>query len=161
MVVQELTGTLFTVAKDAKIRVEFNPTKVAAYRLIGYDNRRLADQDFNDDTKDAGDLGAGHTVTGLYSGAGRRECAWCSRDRGRLKYQRNEEAANPSLAELIDSPELLTAKLRWKPVGQDESVRREQSVVDAGPWRAAKTTGSPPRWQPGVSNSPTIHTPKT
>ena len=63
VVVQELTGTLFTVAKDAKIQVEFNPAKVAAYRLIGYDNRRLANQDFNDDTKDAGDLGQGFFVT--------------------------------------------------------------------------------------------------
>ena len=133
VVVQELTGTLFTVAKDAKIQVEFNPAKVAAYRLIGYDNRRLADQDFNDDTKDAGDLGAGHTVTALYEvvpvGVSVPGAPGAVDD---LKYQRNEEAAEPSLAELIDSPELLTAKLRWKPVGQDESVRREQSVVDAG-----------------------------
>ena len=133
VVVQELTGTLFTVAKDAKIQVEFNPAKVAAYRLIGYDNRRLADQDFNDDTKDAGDLGAGHTVTALYEvvpvGVSVPGAPGAVDD---LKYQRNEEPAEPSAAELIDSPELLTAKLRWKPVGQDESVRREQSVVDAG-----------------------------
>ena len=133
VVVQELTGTLFTVAKDAKIQVEFNPAKVAAYRLIGYDNRRLADQDFNDDTKDAGDLGAGHTVTALYEvvpvGVSVPGAPGAVDD---LKYQRNEEPAEPSAAELIDSPELLTAKLRWKPVGQDESVRREQSVVDPG-----------------------------
>ena len=133
VVVQELTGTLFTVAKDAKIQVEFNPAKVAAYRLIGYDNRRLSDEDFNDDTRDAGDLGAGHTVTALYEvvpvGVGVPGAPGAVDD---LKYQRNEEAAEPSLAELIDSPELLTAKLRWKPMGQDESVRREQSVVDAG-----------------------------
>ena len=133
VVVQELTGTLFTVAKDAKIQVEFNPAKVAAYRLIGYDNRRLADQDFNDDTKDAGDLGAGHTVTALYEvvpvGVSVPGAPGTVDD---LKYQRNEEPAEPSAPELVDSPELLTAKLRWKPVGQDESVRREQSVVDAG-----------------------------
>jgi len=133
VVVQELTGTLFTVAKDAKIQVEFNPTKVAAYRLIGYDNRRLADEDFNDDTKDAGDLGAGHTVTALYEvvpvGVSVPGAPGAVDD---LKYQRNEEPAKPSAAELTDSPELLTAKLRWKPVGQDESVRREQSVIDAG-----------------------------
>ena len=133
VVVQELTGTLFTVAKDAKIQVEFNPAKVAAYRLIGYDNRRLADEDFNDDTKDAGDLGAGHTVTALYEvvpvGVSVPGAPGAVDD---LKYQRNEEPAEPSAAKLVDSPELLTAKLRWKPVGQDESVRREQSVVDAG-----------------------------
>ena len=133
VVVQELTGTLFTVAKDAKIQVEFNPAKVAAYRLIGYDNRRLADEDFNDDTKDAGDLGAGHTVTALYEvvpvGVSVPGAPGAVDD---LKYQRNEEPSEPSAAELVDSPELLTAKLRWKPVGQYESVRREQSVVDAG-----------------------------
>ncbi len=133
VVVQELTGTLFTVAKDAKIQVEFNPAKVAAYRLIGYDNRRLADQDFNDDTKDAGDLGAGHTVTALYDvvpvGV---KVPGAPGEVDDLKYQSNEEPSQPASAELVDSPELLTAKLRWKPVGQDESVRREQSIVDAG-----------------------------
>ena len=133
VVVQELTGTLFTVAKDAKIQVEFNPAKVAAYRLIGYDNRRLADQDFNDDTKDAGDLGAGHTVTALYEvvpvGVDVPGTPGVVDD---LKYQRNKEPVEPFATELVDSPELLTAKLRWKPVGQDESVRREQSVVDVG-----------------------------
>ena len=59
-------ATLVTVAKDVKLQVEFNPTKVEAYRLIGYENRVLKNQDFNDDRKDAGDMGAGHTVTALY-----------------------------------------------------------------------------------------------
>ncbi|MGI0493139.1 vWA domain-containing protein [Alkalinema pantanalense CENA528] len=62
----DLRGTLFTIAKDVKIQVEFNPAKVQAYRLIGYENRALRDQDFNDDRKDAGEIGAGHTVTALY-----------------------------------------------------------------------------------------------
>ncbi|MEM8872933.1 MAG: von Willebrand factor type A domain-containing protein [Planctomycetota bacterium] len=62
----QLMGTLVTVAKDAKIQVEFNPAEVAAYRLIGYENRALKDEEFNDDRKDAGDVGAGHTVTALY-----------------------------------------------------------------------------------------------
>jgi len=62
----EFGGTLYTIAKDVKIQVEFNPTKVQAYRLIGYENRLLNDQDFMDDTKDAGELGSGHTVTALY-----------------------------------------------------------------------------------------------
>ncbi|MFT7625601.1 MAG: Ca-activated chloride channel family protein [Myxococcota bacterium] len=57
---------MVTIAKDVKIQVEFNPARVQAYRLIGYDNRRLVDRDFNDDTKDAGEIGAGHTVTALY-----------------------------------------------------------------------------------------------
>src|SRR5688500_3609891 len=64
--VKELGATLYTVAKDVKIQVEFNPARVAAYRLIGYENRALADHEFNDDTKDAGELGAGHSVTALY-----------------------------------------------------------------------------------------------
>jgi len=64
--VQELGATLLTVAKDVKIQVEFNPRKVQAYRLIGYENRLLADEDFNNDAKDAGELGAGHAVTALY-----------------------------------------------------------------------------------------------
>ncbi len=66
MLVTEMGGTFLTIAKDVKVQVEFNPEYVAAYRLIGYENRKLADKDFNDDTKDAGELGAGHSVTALY-----------------------------------------------------------------------------------------------
>tara|TARA_Y100001972_G_scaffold129230_1_gene195452 strand:+ start:602 stop:2452 length:1851 start_codon:yes stop_codon:yes gene_type:complete len=66
VLVTEFGGTLFTIAKDVKIQVEFNPAEVQAYRLIGYENRKLRDEDFNDDTKDAGELGSGHTVTALY-----------------------------------------------------------------------------------------------
>jgi Ca-activated chloride channel family protein len=64
--VKEFGGTLFTIAKDVKLQLEFNPAKVAAYRLIGYENRVLNNEDFNDDKKDAGDIGAGHAVTALY-----------------------------------------------------------------------------------------------
>jgi Ca-activated chloride channel family protein len=66
VLVTEAGGTLVTIAKDVKIQVEFNPRRVSAYRLIGYENRLLRDQDFNDDTKDAGEIGAGHSVTALY-----------------------------------------------------------------------------------------------
>lgn len=66
VLVQELGATLLTVAKDVKLQIEFNPRKVAAYRLVGYENRLLADEDFDDDAKDAGELGAGHAVTALY-----------------------------------------------------------------------------------------------
>ncbi len=66
VLVTEFGGTLFTIAKDVKLQVEFNPAEVQAYRLIGYENRKLRDEDFNDDTKDAGELGSGHTVTALY-----------------------------------------------------------------------------------------------
>ncbi len=66
VLVNEFGGTLFTIAKDVKLQVEFNPAFVQGYRLIGYENRMLNKEDFNDDTKDAGDLGSGHTVTALY-----------------------------------------------------------------------------------------------
>ena len=66
VLVEQMGGTLVTIAKDVKIQVEFNPLEVTAYRLIGYENRVLAHQDFDDDRKDAGEIGAGHTVTALY-----------------------------------------------------------------------------------------------
>ena len=66
VLVEQLGGTLLTIAKDVKIQVEFNPAQVASYRLVGYENRLLAAEDFNDDKKDAGEIGAGHTVTALY-----------------------------------------------------------------------------------------------
>ena len=66
MLVEQMGGTLVTIAKDVKIQVEFNPAEVEAYRLIGYEKRMLAAEDFNDDTKDAGEMGAGHAVTALY-----------------------------------------------------------------------------------------------
>ena len=66
VLVEQVGGTLVTIAKDVKIQVEFNPRHVAAYRLIGYENRLLRSEDFNDDKKDAGEIGAGHTVTALY-----------------------------------------------------------------------------------------------
>src|SRR4029078_13416073 len=66
VLVNEFGGTLFTIAKDVKLQIEFNPSKVRAYRLIGYENRMLKSEDFNNDKKDAGDIGTGHTVTALY-----------------------------------------------------------------------------------------------
>src|SRR5690606_17237794 len=66
VLVDQLSGTLMTVAKDVKIQIEFNPAVVSSYRLIGYENRLLAKEDFNDDTKDAGEIGAGHRVTAFY-----------------------------------------------------------------------------------------------
>src|SRR5205085_3731832 len=66
VLVEEMSGTLVTIAKDVKIQVEFNPAKVSSYRLIGYENRMLQKEDFNNDKIDAGEIGAGHTVTALY-----------------------------------------------------------------------------------------------
>ena len=106
--VQEFGGTLFTVAKDVKIQVEFNPAKVQAYRLLGYENRLLTKEDFADDKKDAGEMGAGHSVTALYEvvpvGATPVALAGDS-----LTYQ--HVSLRPSASK---SPELLTVRMRYK-----------------------------------------------
>lgn len=108
VLVEQAAGTLVTIAKDVKVQVEFNPAEVAGYRLVGYEHRLLQDRDFNDDTKDAGEIGAGHTVTALYEivPAGTTVPEGGSVDP--LKYQRSEPraAAHPG--------ELLTVKLRYK-----------------------------------------------
>lgn len=103
--VAQFGGTLFTVAKDVKLQVEFNPARVASYRLVGYENRQLAAQDFNNDRQDAGELGAGHTVTALY------EIVPVGADKSlvdKLKYQ-----AGPAIT-ADPGAELLTAKLRYQ-----------------------------------------------
>jgi Ca-activated chloride channel family protein len=119
VLVEQMGATLFTIAKDVKIQVEFNPARVAGYRLIGYENRLLAKEDFNDDKKDAGEIGAGHTVTALYEiiPAGQPLPNGPSVDP--LKYQAAEnpksEISNPH------SSELLTLKLRYKAPDGDTS----------------------------------------
>ncbi|MDP0496544.1 MAG: von Willebrand factor type A domain-containing protein [Verrucomicrobiota bacterium JB024] len=110
---REAAGSLITIAKDVKMQVEFNPNRVKAYRLIGYENRVLRDEEFNDDTVDAGDLGAGHTVTALY------EIAPPSSDIelpgvDPLKYQSREAGS--------ETDELLTLKLRYKWPQEEESL---------------------------------------
>ena len=110
VLVSEFGGTLYTIAKDVKLQVEFNPAHVQAYRLIGYENRMLAEEDFNDDLKDSGDLGAGHTVTALYeiipTGVDTRTPI---RGLDELRYQRTGEPDS-----LRESSELLFVKLRYK-----------------------------------------------
>ena len=113
VLVDEMSGTLFTVAKDVKIQVEFNPQYVSSYRLIGYENRALADEDFTDDKKDAGDVGAGHTVTALYE----LELAGAD-NTTTLKYQQSEET---SAAESNSDGEYLTVSVRYKEPDGDES----------------------------------------
>jgi len=107
--VSEFGGTLFTVAKDVKLQVEFNPAKVQAYRLLGYENRVLAKEDFNNDKKDAGDMGSGHTVTAFYEivPAGVKDDYSGSVDP--LKYQKTKAAtySNPS-------DEVMNIKFRYK-----------------------------------------------
>jgi Ca-activated chloride channel family protein len=105
--VTEMRATLFTIAKDVKIQVEFNPFKVQAYRLIGYENRMLNAEDFNDDKKDAGELGAGHTVTALYEIIPVGVKSTFIKDVDSLKYQSNK-------AEMLENDELLTVKFRYK-----------------------------------------------
>src|SRR3954451_24803441 len=102
-----MAGTLVTVAKVVKLQIEFNPAQVAGYRLSGYENRMLAKEDFNDDTKDAGEIGAGHTVTALYElvpagqqSPGERETTQADP----LKYQPNARiAGNQSAPANVDS----------------------------------------------------------
>ncbi|NBC17333.1 MAG: DUF3520 domain-containing protein, partial [Bacteroidetes bacterium] len=124
VLVRELGGTLYTIAKDVKIQVEFNPAHVYAYRLIGYENRMLQAEDFADDTKDAGELGAGHTVTALYEvipvGA---ETDTEVRDAGDLKYQERD------LTDAAGSADLMTVKLRYKQPDGDTSQLIEQPLT--------------------------------
>ena len=123
VLVSELGSTLFTIAKDVKIQVEFNPAEVAGYRLIGYENRLLANEDFNDDTKDAGELGAGHTVTALYEVIPVGVETNLLGDVDDLKYQDNDLAAS------ANAGELMTVKLRYKAPDGDTSQLIERPVV--------------------------------
>ncbi len=119
LLVEGLSGTLVTIAKDVKIQVEFNPQHVKGYRLLGYENRMLRKEDFNDDTKDAGEIGAGHTVTALYEiipADSAEKIATPTVDD--LKYQKPVE-----ITEAADSGEMLTVKLRYKePDGQKSKL---------------------------------------
>lgn len=117
VLVEEMAGTLYTVAKDVKIQVEFNPANVRGYRLVGYENRALADRDFADDTKDAGEIGAGHTVTALYELILNDGSAY----NPDLKYQQTEEPTAPPAEQGEYSDELLTVSLRYKQPDGDTS----------------------------------------
>ncbi|MBK25769.1 MAG: hypothetical protein CME70_17350 [Halobacteriovorax sp.] len=110
---EDLSGTLMTIAKDVKFQVEFNPAKVSGYRLVGYENRMLKARDFNDDKKDAGEVGAGHTVTAFYEiiPAGVK---FKGPGIDKLKYQVAKAEPVKVLKEETGSAELLTVKLRYK-----------------------------------------------
>jgi Ca-activated chloride channel family protein len=124
VLVNEFGGTLFTIAKDVKLQVEFNPAKVQAYRLIGYENRMLNKEDFNNDAKDAGELGSGHTVTALYEiiPAGVKNEFFESVDS--LKYQKNIKPV------AVSGNELLTIKFRYKKPDGDISKLIEHAVIE-------------------------------
>jgi Ca-activated chloride channel family protein len=135
VLVEEMSGTLVTIAKDVKIQVEFNPARVQSYRLIGYENRMLRKEDFNNDKVDAGEIGAGHTVTALYeivptspatsstppAVSGRTEGAGSPAEVDPLKYQKTQ---------LLNSEELLTLKLRYKQPDGDTSTLLQTPVTD-------------------------------
>lgn len=120
---EQIAGTLYTIAKDVKIQVEFNPARVAGYRLIGYENRLLADRDFNDDRKDAGEIGAGHSVTALYEAvpAGQK----LDNDGIELKYSQ----APPTDTRFAN--ELMTVKLRYKEPEGTTSRLLTMGVLDS------------------------------
>ncbi|HXT57294.1 MAG TPA: von Willebrand factor type A domain-containing protein [Pirellulales bacterium] len=126
VLVEQAGGTLLTIAKDVKLQLEFNPSKVAAYRLVGYENRLLRDEDFNDDAKDAGEIGAGHTVTAFYElvpAGGESPAAPVDP----LKYQKTVEPA-----EAAASDEILTLKLRYKEPEGAKSKLLSSVVKDSG-----------------------------
>lgn len=114
--VNEFGGTLFTIAKDVKIQIEFNPEAVQAYRLIGYENRLLNNEDFKDDTRDAGELGAGHTVTALYEVIPAGIVNKFSTDVDELKYQKRKPIHNLSVNETA------TVKFRYKKPDGNKSI---------------------------------------
>ena len=127
VLVREAGSTLITIAKDVKLQVEFNPTRVASYKLIGYENRLLAKEDFNDDKKDAGEIGAGHAVTALYEVIPKGGPA-AQAQVDPLKYQ---TAPTPTGAAAA-SNELATVNIRYKQPSSEVSTKFSRVVVDAG-----------------------------
>ncbi len=126
VLVNEFGGTLFTIAKDVKLQIEFNPAKVQGYRLIGYENRMLAKEDFNDDKKDAGELGSGHTVTAIYEVIPVGVKSSFLKDVDALKYQKDVAPLSKS----NHTDEILTVKFRYKAPDGDVSKLIEHPVAD-------------------------------
>ncbi len=126
VLVREAGGTLITVAKDVKLQVEFNPARVASYKLIGYENRLLAKEDFNDDSKDAGEIGAGHAVTALYEVVPKGEASGAAPKTDPLKYQ-----TAPAIATAAASDELLTVNIRYKQPSSELSSKFSRVVPDS------------------------------
>ena len=126
VLIEQMSGTLLTIAKDVKIQVDFNPLQVAGYRLIGYENRMLRAEDFRDDAKDAGEIGAGHTVTALYEIVPPHR----SVPGAEVEPSRYLEEAQPSKAAAGD--ELLTVRLRYKEPDADNSRQFDVPVTDSG-----------------------------
>jgi Ca-activated chloride channel family protein len=126
VLVHDLRSTLFAIAKDVKIQVEFNPAKVQAYRLIGYENRLLRAEDFNDDRKDAGEIGAGHSITALYEIIPTGIVSDVQLpDIDPLKFQPVPASTSDSASE-----ELMQVKLRYKPPTGNQSQLIRQAILD-------------------------------
>ena len=119
--INEFSSTLYTIAKDVKIQIEFNPAYVKEYRLVGYENRLLNEEDFENDKKDAGEMGAGHTVTALYEIVPAKDHAGEGR---RLKYQQSD-----ILPEASTTNELATIKFRYKRPDGDKSILIEKTIA--------------------------------
>ncbi len=139
VLLEQLNGTLMTIAKDVKIQVEFNPAQVGGYRLVGYEKRMLRQQDFNNDRKDAGEIGAGHTVTALYEivpagvVAERPEV-------DDLKYQKSKKSSPAWYSGwFANKEEMMTVKLRYKRPDGDTSKLMEIAVSDKGSAIASAT----------------------
>ncbi|MBL0015182.1 MAG: VWA domain-containing protein [Bacteroidetes bacterium] len=141
VLVREFGGTLYTIAKDVKIQVEFNPAKVQSYRLVGYENRKLRNEDFANDKIDAGELGAGHTVTALYEVVP-AESGWSSQSQD-LKYQ------TKVLSSAAAGKELLTVKLRYKDPDGSVSKLLTETLIDDG--RNIAQTTNDFRWAVAVA----------
>lgn len=139
VLVDQMQSTLVAVAKDVKVQIEFNPARVLGYRLIGYENRRLASRDFHDDRKDAGEIGAGHCVTALYEivPTGTPDAAEAAADAGtpKLKYRKSEPAPPPAVRPQVDldttARELLTLQVRYKEPEGSSSRLLEQVLWDS------------------------------
>lgn len=128
VLVQEFGGTIFAVAKDVKLQLEFNPEHAQAYRLIGYESRLLNSEDFNDDTKDAGEMGVGHCVTAFYEVVP-TGIPFADRSIDPLKYQKPTAKEKPKTT---GSRELLTIKMRYKEPDSNTSKKIELPVIDTG-----------------------------
>jgi len=134
VLVNEVTSTLFTIAKDVKIQVEFNPAKISSYRLIGYENRKLEDKDFEDDTKDAGEIGAGHTVTALYEVVPADKAK--DGEAYELKYQETKIKNDAK-----SSDEILTVRIRYKDPDGNKS-RAYSEVLKSNPVELNKSSNN-------------------
>jgi len=144
VLVKEAGATLVTVAKDVKLQIEFNPVAVAGYRLIGYENRLLRDQDFNDDTKDAGDIGAGHSVTALY------EIVPAGVDVPAAKVDALKYQTPAAPAASAASRELMTVKVRYKaPTGSTSKLLSRAVHADAVAFARAS---SDTRWAAAIAS---------